>query len=332
MFNLYRRIKELEIETSSECNSMCPGCERTAYDFNLDVLATNRSLPKSQFLNPSIIKNISECSLIHAPDIILAGSFSDPLMHPGLHIIIKEISTHIPNARLTMYTNGGARNSSYVYELAKHFSKPGYKMIFCIDGLEDTNKLYRHGVDFDKAIDNMKAAKNAGANVIWLCIRFPWIKHQESKIKEYAKQLGIHLQFRDPRPDDYNSKKFIAARENRVSFKRQTSEKVITPSSSLTIHAGDYLKYDYINPSCVSRGRAFVGFDNKLYLCCTQFSAKYDVYSALFNTHMDFDSNWNSLEKYNMNDIIQHRNWKLMTDTIQQQPFSYCAIECGECK
>ena len=63
--------------------------------------------------------------------------------------------------KLSMHTNGSAREQNWWKELAK------YRVIvtFGIDGLEDTHHLYRISTDFNKIIDNAQGVYRRR----WLC-------------------------------------------------------------------------------------------------------------------------------------------------------------------
>ena len=50
---------------------------------------------------------------------------------------------------LSMNTNAGAREETWWAELARVFGRKG-AVIFSVDGLEDTNRLYRQGVAIGK--------------------------------------------------------------------------------------------------------------------------------------------------------------------------------------
>ena len=92
-----------------------------------------------------------------------------------------------------MMTNGGARKPDYWRSLAE---TAGDKMhvVFGIDGLADTNHLYRRHVQWDKLIENAQAFIGAGGKAKWQFIKFPWNKHQVEQAKELSKQIQDTLQ------------------------------------------------------------------------------------------------------------------------------------------
>ena len=65
-------------------------------------------------------------------------------------------------------------------------------MTFAIDGLEDTNHLYRRNVRWSKLMENIKAFTDAGGEATWAMLIF---KHNESQI-ENCRSLSCTLGFR----------------------------------------------------------------------------------------------------------------------------------------
>ena len=65
----------------------------------------------------------------------------------------------------------------------------GLKVTFNIDGLQDTNHLYRRNVKWDRLIANVEAFISAGGKADW---RYLIFKHNEQQIDE-AKTLSKNL-------------------------------------------------------------------------------------------------------------------------------------------
>jgi sulfatase maturation enzyme AslB (radical SAM superfamily) len=88
-----------------------------------------------------------------------------------------------------MNTNGSARQEDWWIELASVLGK-GY-VIFSIDGLEDTNHLYRKGTNFERIIKNAKAFIDAGGRAVWEYIVFAHNEHQVEEARNLADELGF---------------------------------------------------------------------------------------------------------------------------------------------
>ena len=70
-------------------------------------------------------------------------------------------------------------------------AKNNIEVRFSIDGLEDTNHLYRQDVEWNKIMDRVKWFIDAGGNAIWKWIPFLHNKHQEEETRALSKELGF---------------------------------------------------------------------------------------------------------------------------------------------
>ena len=64
-------------------------------------------------------------------------------------------------------------------------------MTFSIDGLADTNKLYRIGINHERVMANAKAFIEAGGKARWKMIVFKHNEHQIDEAKQLAKDMGF---------------------------------------------------------------------------------------------------------------------------------------------
>jgi MoaA/NifB/PqqE/SkfB family radical SAM enzyme len=62
---------------------------------------------------------------------------------------------------------------------------------FAVDGLEDTNKIYRKNVEWKTVISNMKAFAAAGGKGRWNFIVFKHNEHQVEEARKIAEDLGL---------------------------------------------------------------------------------------------------------------------------------------------
>ena len=70
-------------------------------------------------------------------------------------------------------------------------NKPNGKIDFGIDGLEDTNHLYRRGVSFEKAINNAQAFIKTGGKAQWNYIVYKHNEHQIGQAKLLSEIIGF---------------------------------------------------------------------------------------------------------------------------------------------
>jgi len=111
-------------------------------------------------------------------------------MHPDFLDILRDFRKKSPELWLYIHTNGGVHNTDWWEELAHIINGYG-KIDFGIDGLEDTNHLYRQGVNFGQAIDNAQAFIRAGGKAQWNFIVFKHNEHQLRTASILSKIIGF---------------------------------------------------------------------------------------------------------------------------------------------
>lgn len=133
------------------------------------------------------------------------GSHGDPSMNPHLLEIMRYLNQENENLLIQVYTNGGARESQFWEELGQEFHKnknPLSRIVFSIDGLEDTNHLYRRNVNWDKLMSNIKHFIIFGRGT-WEFLVFKHNEHQVEQARKLAFSLGFN-HFEVKRPYGFN--------------------------------------------------------------------------------------------------------------------------------
>lgn len=173
MFN-FANIKEYQLEITTYCNAACPQCPR-----NISGGKVNPYMPLCHLDRKVIDKTFSAELCNRLLQIFFCGSYGDPIVHPEFLEILRDFRTKNPKLWIYIHTNGGYHDTEWWIELATIINGYG-KIDFGIDGLEDTNHLYRRHVDFSKAINNAQAFIQAGGKAQWNFIVF---KHNQHQIK-----------------------------------------------------------------------------------------------------------------------------------------------------
>lgn len=110
------------------------------------------------------------------------GNLGDPMMNPK----IAELVELVP-CRTEIFTNGSIGKKETWEWLARN----GTDVTFSIDGLEDTNHLYRQDVSWQRVMERVSWFKAEGGEPGWKWITFEHNKHQVVKARELAKRLGF---------------------------------------------------------------------------------------------------------------------------------------------
>ena len=174
-------ITRLQIEVTSFCNANCPSCERHEYF----VESTN---PYSRRLNDKFIelkdfKKWINHEFKNLQKIHFCGNIDEPTLNPDLLEICEYINHKYPNVEIWIATNGGTRTKKFWKDLAKYNTI----VVFGIDGLSDTNHIYRKNVNWSKLEENYKTFIDHGGKAIWQFIVFEHNKHQLSQAKKISK-------------------------------------------------------------------------------------------------------------------------------------------------
>jgi len=204
MYNI-NNIGRLHIELTSRCNASCPACSRN--------LAGGPVSPNLEITELTIddIKNFFPKKFVeNIIGINFCGNVGDPGMALDLIPILEYFQSNSKKyIAQQVRTNGGMRNPEYWSEVGKFFaSVPREKnlshafyqpaVVFSVDGLEDTNHIYRRGVKWDRLFANMEAYAKTGAFGIWEFLVFEHNQHQVEEARQLASKLGFH--FAEKRP------------------------------------------------------------------------------------------------------------------------------------
>ena len=166
-------INHMNAELSNYCNAACPMCARFDSDQNLvPEITNNKHTTLDDMKNKIGTKLIKNLKMFRS-----CGNVGDGTMNPECLDIYEFVKKTNPKTTLTLNTNGGARNPEFFTEMAKL----GVVITFSIDGLQDTNHLYRRNVKWDKVMTNVKSFIDSGGIAIWDYLIFKHNEHQSDK-------------------------------------------------------------------------------------------------------------------------------------------------------
>ena len=184
-------VRVLHLEPTSRCNAACPQCSR----FLDDGITIDPSLQLVDLPLETVQRVLSTEFVLQLKKMFMCGNYGDPAA--SIHTLqiydwFREIN---PSIELGMNTNGSLKTASWWSELGTKIYKEKDFCIFSIDGLQDTNHIYRRNTNFDKIINNAQSFIAAGGRAVWDMLIFKHNEHQVETTKQLAKELGF-VQFR----------------------------------------------------------------------------------------------------------------------------------------
>jgi len=176
-------LTNIMAEMTDYCNAACPMCNRFDWDLNLVKGVTNAHHTTLEFVKEKIGKEIIsklkgwECQ----------GTYGDASMNPETVEIFQYLREINPTLYISMFTNGGARNTDFW----KSMAELGVKITFGIDGLEDTNHLYRRNVKWKNLMDNVETYIDNGGKARWDMLVFKHNQHQIEDCRQLSADMGF---------------------------------------------------------------------------------------------------------------------------------------------
>jgi len=178
----YNDIKTIQFEISSYCNASCPQCPRNYFGGNTIPTLPLRKWTVSDF------KSIFTASLLRQlQQVYFCGTYGDPMTNRHVTEMCQFLYQTNPEIEIGLHTNGSVGTQDTYRALAEYTNF----IAFGIDGLENTNHIYRRGSKWKKIMENAQAYIENGGYAIWDYIVFEHNQHQVEQARELSKKLGF---------------------------------------------------------------------------------------------------------------------------------------------
>ena len=209
----YEDITTVHLEITQRCQAACPMCDR-----NENGGVDNRHITNAEL-------SLEDCKKIFPIEFIkqlntmyMCGNLGDPIVAHDTLEIFRYFREHNDKMWLSMNTNAGAKDETWWRELAQVYGRMG-TVIFSVDGLSDTNHLYRQNVVWANVERNMRAFIDAGGRARWDFIVFGHNEHQVDEAKELAESWGVE------RFQLKKSGRFFTAKSEQKDFQQARNRK-----------------------------------------------------------------------------------------------------------
>ncbi len=176
------------IEPTNRCVLKCSACERTVFqerfgtqhwhnaDLDLDAFW--------QFVDIDVSNLVWE----------LCGNTGDPVYHPRLHDLVREIKNR--NGTVVMTTAATRHREAWWLELLSLMDSRD-TVLFSVDGLPNTSQQYRINADWPSMELAMTLTANSPVQAVWKMIPFDFNQHEVEQVKQRAADMGLGFQL-DP--------------------------------------------------------------------------------------------------------------------------------------
>lgn len=346
----FSELKSIHLEISTRCQASCPMCPRKYHggveNFNLKI--ADWTIDDFQLIFTDELLN--QLDMIY-----FCGNFGDPIMNDDLILMCQYIKEKNPNMRVRIHTNGGARSTKWWVNLRNNINDD-HLIYFGLDGLADTNHIYRIGVNFDIAIRNAQAFIDVGGKAEWVFIKFKHNEHQAKSAEQLSKEMGF-ASFTMK-----NTTRFIG--ENRYSvvdengkilyyLEPPTDNQVTFISPEEIKRANEIIKNSKINCYVQHTKEIYIDAHKHVYPCCFLASAPYhyqqtieptDEYKkAIYNFHHKVVAQYHNLvetlggidnlfaKNKSVKDIIESKEWQsVWNHHWNVDKLNTCARVCGE--
>ena len=329
-------IRLVDLAITSVCNATCMDCARwwqhqgRIFHNPLDT-HRNHHWPWRDLCGHLSV-------LTHVDRVIICGNAGDPMSHPNIVEACQWMCQRWSDVWIEIDTNGSLGKDDTYRGLADLGGRVTFR--FAVDGLADTNHIYRRGVPWHRVEHNILLWHSLGGDAVLKTIDFPWNQHQRADIKAWA--LGMGWQHRvDPRWSPDWDHLIISHPEDkpRAWRWRITEHQEWKPSVEKQIL--DWISRGRpMRPECKSHGDwLYINHDHRVWPCCYWANSSY-VEWLVQKKHLEHvqrvaHPDWNCLDHRPLTEIIRHPIFqgieRLWQGSDVDSTSSLCMHNCGGC-
>ncbi len=305
-----QNIKTIQLDHTSRCNLACPQCARTVNPISKKDLTINDY--------KIILEPFDSVKFFHC------GNYGDALASPTFDETYDFYIDKISQCKIA--TNGSLRTKDWWHNFAKKSNKN--VVVFSIDGLHDTNAIYRINSDFDKIISNASSYINAGGNAEWHFIVFEHNHHQVDEARKLSIEMGFN-KFKIK----YSTRELMAKVDTKdfVKVSSKIHKKKIKSILSDYKSFVNYTKETDILCKAKLERKVFIDYDMNLMPCCWFGAHDPPAWRQMEKVFDKYGKEFYNLRKYGWN-VLEHQfyqnhlynSWKNIEERIYT-----CGRTCG---
>lgn len=267
MLNL-AQIRSIQVEISNHCNSACPQCPRNYYGGDTIPTLPLRKWSLSEFktiINDEVLSQVEK--------VYFCGTYGDPMTNKHLVDMCQWVKRH-PKVKVGIHTNGGIGNEQQYRDLAAVVDF----LAFGIDGLEDTNHVYRRNVKWRKVMRNVEVFIQAGGRAIWDFVVFQHNQHQVESAQKLSQSMGF-ARFNVKktsrflrRNHEYHADLDVCDKRGRIEYKISvpTDQRFVNPDYKKILalsSVSEYAQTTHIDCNSRRIGEIYIGADGFVFPC-----------------------------------------------------------------
>jgi len=346
MYNEKKPLR-VHIELSNKCNAMCPQCGRNYIDKD-GVLKVKPTMQTDELILEDYKKIFDDkfYDTFNLEKINYCGNRSDPIASKDLHEIVEYSYSRNNKINIVIATNGGLKTTDWWSKFGKMMSDKKHRVVFGLDGLEDTHHIYRQKTDFKKVISNAKIFIQNGGNAEWQMLVFKHNQHQIDDAKQMAKELGF-VSFKE-----VYTPRFFSKEGQRLEFKVKDKDYLLEPATIEKNKVDNKKLGEHFNPKNPDREKEagyieckalkinefFLDYNGNVLPCCwlgNSLNRKSEPWLSDNLRYADNIMNWYDPKNMNaidndLTDILLQSIWmKQLQRTWDIAPCKTCARFCS---
>ena len=317
---------------------MCPQCARVSNGIvNPRMPIDELTVKDYKVIFPSTIikqvKLITQC-----------GNYGDIVASNTILDCLEWLRENGSTAHINIMTNGSARTADWWKRLASIIGLNG-RVTFSIDGLKDTNHLYRVNSNFDRIIANVNTYIKNGGRARWDYLIFDHNQHQVEEAEKLAREIGFESFYVKNTSRFINDKNYLTGKvSEEETLKQPTDEKYRSTSSEKFVNIIDKHETweNYINETTIDckfqkQSALFIDFEARLWPCTwvaapIHFAKIDNIQTKQIHSLMEhYGTTFNSLRHHTLEDVLTHE-WfasNLVSSWETDEKLMTCGRTCG---
>lgn len=182
----HHKIRNIHVELTDKCNAACPMCAR-----NINGGPNNPNLKNTEITLEIFKKTFSVEFIKQLRRVYFCGNYGDPAVGKDLIAIMEYLRDISPEIYLGMNSNAGIGSPERWKRLGEILSQKNDYCCFSIDGMADTNHIYRRNVKWNHVMQSAEAFIKAGGKARWEYIVFKHNEHQTEDARKLAISMGF---------------------------------------------------------------------------------------------------------------------------------------------